>query len=132
MVQEARDFYRFVLALGRHKSSLLHPEVSSDQGDGVGEGRAGLVIPRRGARRHATLLTDPDIRRQRHHAEPAKERGGGTGDGSFRPLALGFHAQVSPQLLKEPAPYLIRGHLDLPPQQIPLQYPQGFRLGVGA
>ena len=68
-VQEARDFYRFVLALGRHKSSLLHPEVSSDQGDGVGEGRAGLVIPRRGARRHATLLTDQDIRCQRHHAD---------------------------------------------------------------
>ena len=71
--------------------------------------------------RHAV---DQDIRCQRHHAEPAKERGGGSGDGSFRPLALGFHAQVSPQLLK--------GHLDLPPQQIPLQYPQGFRLGVGA
>ncbi len=65
MEQEAWDFYRFVLALGRHKSSLLHPEVSSDQGDGVGEGRAGLVIPRRGARSHATLLTDQGIRRQR-------------------------------------------------------------------
>ena len=52
------------------------------------------------------------------------ERGGGSRDGPFRPLALGFHAQVSPQLLK--------GHLDLPPQQIPLQYPQGFRRGVGA
>ena len=124
MVQEARDFYRFVLALGRHKSSLLHPEVSSDQGDGVGEGRAGFVIPRRGARRHAATLFDQDIRCQRHHAEQAKERGGGSGDGSFRPLALGFHAQVSPQLLK--------GHLDLPAQQIPLQYPQRFRLGVGA
>ena len=95
MVQEARDFYRFVLALGRHKSSLLHPEVSSDQGDGVGEGRAGFVIPRRGARRHAATLFDQDIRCQRHHAEQAKERGGGSGDGSFRPLALGFHAQVT-------------------------------------
>ena len=83
-----------------------------------------FVIPRRGARRHAATLFDQDIRCQRHHAEQAKERGGGSGDGSFRPLALGFHAQVSPQLLK--------GHLDLPPQQIPLQYPQGFRLGVGA
>ena len=84
------------LALGRHKSSLLHPEVSSDQGDGVGEGRAGFVIPRRGARSHGATLFDQDIRRQRHHAEPAKERGGGSRDGSFRPLALGFHAQVSP------------------------------------
>ena len=93
---EARDFYRFVLALGRHKSSLLHPEVSSDQGDGVGERRTGFVIPRRGARSHATLLTGQDIRRQRHHAEQAKERGRGPRDGSFRPLALGFHAQVSP------------------------------------
>ena len=75
MVQEARDFYRFVLALGRHKSSLLHPEVSSDQGDGVGEGRAGFVIPRRGARRHGATLFDQDIRCQRHHAEQAKDWG---------------------------------------------------------
>ena len=85
---------------------------------------AGFVIPRRGARRHGATLFDQDIRCQRHHAEQAKERGGGSGDGSFRPLALGFQAQVSPQLLK--------GHLDLPAQQIPLQYPQRFRLGVGA
>ena len=75
MVQEAWDFYRFVLALGRHKSSLLHPEVSSDQGDGVGEGRAGFVIPRRGARRHAATLFDQDIRRQLSRAAAKRTTG---------------------------------------------------------
>ena len=115
MEQEAGDFYRLVLSLGRHKSSRLHPEVSSDQGDGVGEGRAGFVVPGRGARSHAAALFDQYICGQGDHAEQAEERGGGTCDGPFRPLALGFQAQVSPQFLKEPAPYLIRGHLDLPP-----------------
>ena len=106
----------FIDSCSRSDGIKVHLLQSSDQGDGVGEGRAGFVIPRRfGARRHAATLFDQDIRCQRHHAEQAKEGGGGSGDGSFRPLALGFQAQVSPQLLK--------GHLDLPPQQIPLQYP---------
>ena len=49
MVQEARDFYRFVLALGRHKNSLLHPEVSSDQGDGdCAAGRLAMASAKEG------------------------------------------------------------------------------------
>ena len=54
---------------------------------------------------------------------PAKA-GGGARDGLIGPLALGLHTQVSPQFLK--------GHLDLPAQHIPPQYPQRFRLGIGA
>ena len=54
------------------------------------------------------------------------------GNGSIRPLALGLHAQVSPHLLKEPAPYLIRGDLQLPAQHKPFQHLHPVRRRTGA
>ena len=56
----------------------------------------------------------------------------GVGDGQIRPLALGLHAQVGTHLLKEPAPYLIRGDRQLPAQDKPFQDLGRVRRWVGA
>ena len=63
--------------------------------------------------------------------EPQQDRRG-AGDGQVGPLALGLHAQVGPHLLKEPAPYLIRGDLQLPAQDKPFQDLGRVRRWVGA
>ena len=55
--------------------------------------------------------------------EETKQDGGGAGDGEVGPLALGLHAQMGARFLEEPAPYLIRGDLQLPTQDKPLQDP---------
>ena len=44
----------------------------------------------------------------------------------------GLHAQVGSHLLKEPAPYLIRGNFQLPAQDKPFQDLGRFRRWVGA
>ena len=67
----------------------------------------------------------------RSREEPQQD-GRGAGDGQIGPLALGLHAQVGTHLLKEPAPYLIRGDLQLPAQDKPFQDLGRVRRWVGA
>ena len=74
-VYSPRDFNQFSPALRRRKSFMLGPDISPDQGNGIGEGRVGLGILRGCAWHHAALPFDQDIRRQCHHTEQADQRG---------------------------------------------------------
>lgn len=77
----------------------MGPQVVSDEGQGIGEGRLGFDIPGRGA--HGQGLRGRQVMSQQHdQREQAEQGGGGALDSPGRPLALGFEAQMGAHFLE--------------------------------
>ena len=88
--------------------------MSSHQCDGVDKGGCRFDVPGRGALCYRVVLLQR-VGGQCHPGKLPHQYRRGASDGSVRPLALGFHAQVSPHLLV--------GDFQFPAQHKPLQDP---------
>ena len=106
VVQGDRKFLR--IGAGCRRTLRRQPQVAPHQGNGLHEGRRRLVIPSGLALGHGVSFLQR-VGGQSDPGEDSQQDGRGAGDGQVGPLALGFHAQVGPHLLKEPAPVLDTG-----------------------
>src|SRR5215207_630317 len=105
--QFTRDFYRVGIPV-RPAKSRLFPQLPTNQRQRVGEGRMGLVVPRRSPRGAGERCLLP-VGEEGDQREQPQQRRGSPSDRHFRPMPLRLKPEALTSLLKSsfhlPAPH---------------------------
>ena len=95
-----RDFQHIGFVPRYSKSRISRPQILTHKGEGIGESGERFGIPSGLARSSGRMSGVEGMSNQGHPREQTQQQRRGTGNRFVRPLALGFHAQMTTGFFK--------------------------------